>query len=83
MTEILVGVQTTEGADGKTHQFSYYRLEDGRGYGICIRDGSGGVAMAPGVTTRRRKIDALLRRMVRGAVSPASMRDVVEDWLAE
>ena len=29
------------------------------------------------------KIDALLRRMVRGAVSPASMRDVVEDWLAE
>ena len=32
---------------------------------------------------RRRKIDALLRRMVRGAVSPASMRDVVEDWLAE
>lgn len=37
--------------------------------------------MVPGITTRRRRIDALLEKLVRFAVSPVCARDVVEDWL--
>lgn len=83
MMETLVAVQTVEGQDGKVYQFSYYRIENGKEYGVCIRDQDGAVAMAPGVTTRRRSINSLLRSMIRGSVSPATMVDVVEDWLVK
>lgn len=81
MFETLIAVQTVKGEDGEVHNFSYYRLEDEKCYGVCIKDQAGAMAMIPNVTTKRRRIDALLRKMIRGCVSPVSMRDVVEDWL--
>lgn len=79
--ETLIAVQTVEGQDGKVYRFSYYRIENGKEYGVCIRDQDGAVSMVPGVTTKRRHINSLLRYMIRGTVSPSTMVDVVEDWL--
>ena len=83
MTETLIGVQKVLDENGKIYQFSYYRMDSGKDYGVCIRDQEGSMAMAPGVTTQRRRINALLRRLMRGGVSPTALGDVLEDWLAE
>lgn len=83
MRETLVGVQSVLDETGRQYQFSYYRMDSGKDYGVCIRDQDGAVAMAPGVTTRRRRVDALLRKLMRGSVSPAGLEDVLADWLAE
>ena len=56
MTETLIGVQKVLDENGKMYQFSYYRMDSGKDYGVCIRDQEGSMAMAPGVTTQRRRI---------------------------
>ena len=66
---------------GTVYQFSYYRLQEDKDYGICIQDNNGAIAIAPKVTRNRRQINTLLRLLIRGRVSPASLVDVVEDWL--
>ena len=81
MKEILFAVKEIQDGNGILHRFSYSRLEDPEGYGLCVKSGQGGTAMVPGITTRRRRIDALLEKLVRFAVSPVCARDVVEDWL--
>ena len=81
MREILIAVQIVSDEQGRIHKFSYYRLEEGKCYGVCIRDHTGAVAMLSDVTPSKRKINALLRRLIRGMVSPVGMMDVVEDWL--
>ena len=48
----------------------------------CVKSGQGGTAVVPGITMRRSRIDALLGKLIRFAVSPVCARDVVEDWLA-
>lgn len=70
MKEILVAVKEIQDGNGILHRFSYYRLEDPEGYGVCVKSGQGGTAMVPGITTRRRRIDALLEKLFRFAVSP-------------
>ena len=37
--------------------------------------------MIPNITVSISRIDALVDRMLRNTVSPASARDVVDDWL--
>ena len=81
MRETLVAVQTVNDERGNRYEFSYYRLEEGNSYGICIRDRNGGSAMVPDLTVSKRKVNALLKRMIRGAVSPVGMQDIIEDWL--
>lgn len=81
MRETLIAVQTVTDEEGNVYEFSYYRLEEGKRYGVCIRDKRGGVSMVPDLTESRRAVNALLRRLIRGTVSPVGMLDVVEDWL--
>ena len=38
-------------------------------------------AEVPDITTSREKIDRLLSALIRGAVTPVSLREVVEDFL--
>ena len=80
--EILIAEKEVTGRAGTPHRFSYYRLEDAKGYGVCVKSGQGGTAVVPGITMRRSRIDALLGKLIRFAVSPVCARDVVEDWLA-
>nr|WP_326185715.1 DUF6514 family protein [uncultured Oscillibacter sp.] len=62
----------------------YYLLAEGvksgrRRYGVLVE--GGGRQAIPAVTTSRRRVQALLELLIRGRVTPAAARDVVEDWL--
>ncbi len=65
----------------------YYELlaEDWNGdaecYGLRVRRG-GEMEEIAGLTVSQRRIQGLLESLVRGAVTPAALRDVVEDWIA-
>lgn len=50
-------------------------------YGLRIRRG-GETAEIAGLTVSQRRIQELLESLVRGAVTPVVLRDVVEDWMA-
>lgn len=51
-------------------------------YGAAIRSRkSGERAEVPHITVSIPRIDELMERLVRNQVSPAHLRDVVEDWL--
>ena len=49
-------------------------------YGLRVRCGED-TAEARDLTTSQRRIQELLDALVRGAVTPITTRDVVEDWL--
>ena len=52
-------------------------------YGVRVAEGNGGeTAAVPNITTSTRRIDELMELLVRGGVTPSTLRDVVEDWLA-
>ena len=51
-------------------------------YGICVESGGERTAI-PGITVSQTGILSLLSRLMRGGVTPAAARDVVEDWLLE
>lgn len=64
----------------------YYLLADRRNggrrmYGVLVESG-GDRAVLRSVTPSRRRVEALLALLVRGRVTPATARDVVEDWLS-
>ena len=61
----------------------YFMLTSGRDrYGILVEKGAERVEI-PSLAGSRRRVRELLDRMLRGAVTPVTVRDVVEDWLAE
>ncbi len=51
-----------------------------RMYGVLV-EGGGDRALIPSVAPSRRRVQALLTLMIQGRVTPATARDVVEDWL--
>ena len=51
-------------------------------YGIRIESAEG-CAVAEDLSTDRRAVAALRRRMRKGRLSPLHLQDVVEDWLNE
>lgn len=53
----------------------------GENYGVRL-DGFGQTAAISGVTVFQDRALSLLEKLHRGAVTPAGLRDVVEDWLA-
>ena len=50
-------------------------------YSVLVEKGGERTAI-PALDTSRERVRELLDRMVRGAVTPVSARDVAEDWLA-
>lgn len=54
--------------------------EMGENYGFQIRY-AGETATVPRITSSQRYIQSLLGALVRGCVTPATAREVVEDWL--
>ena len=88
MRELFVETRTAVGEDGRLHSFDYYvvigEMEVGgrfacESYGVAEQGGD--IAVIPNITVSISRIDALVDRMLRNTVSPASARDVVDDWL--
>lgn len=50
-------------------------------YGMKIAEQGGETAMAPNVTCSAARIDELSDLLLRNAVTPAALHDVLSDWL--
>ena len=87
--EILVDTRRLTDAQGRVREYSYFVLvgEMGVGnfsceaYGVMIRETGGESAALPGLTVSAARIDELAGLLVRGGVTPGTLRDVVDDWL--
>ncbi len=92
MRELFVGSCSELGEDGVAYHFAYYiligEMEVGSGfacesYGVKIVDTSHPeqMALAPNITVSVSRIDELMELLTRNLVTPASLSDVVADWL--
>ena len=90
MREMFVGTREEQGEDGRAVRCDYYVLIDQmevggsfacESYGVSIAAPDGERVDLPNITTSAARIDELMELLTRNAVTPASLRDVVEDWL--
>lgn len=90
MREMFVGSRSEQGEGGSVVECSYYILIDQmevggsfacESYGVGVATRDGGRVDLPNITTSAARIDELIELLTRNAVTPASLRDVVEDWL--
>ncbi|MEQ2442860.1 DUF6514 family protein [Pseudoflavonifractor sp. CLA-AP-H29] len=90
MREMFVGTREEQGEDGRAVRCDYYILIDQmevggsfacESYGVGIAESDGERVDLPNITTSAARIDELMELLTRNAVTPASLRDVVEDWL--
>ncbi|MEG0824392.1 MAG: DUF6514 family protein [Oscillospiraceae bacterium] len=90
MRELLVETASEEDELGEAHSYQYYILVDemevGRfaceSYGVKVSTAAGDqTAAVPHVTVSAGRIDALMQMLIRNAVTPTSLPDVVADWL--
>ncbi len=90
MRELLVCTKEAEDQAGEKRRYTYsiligemdvgaFRCES---YGVKIRDETTGrLAVVPDVTVKIPRIDELMDLLTRNTVTPAGLRDVIEDWL--
>ena len=89
MRELLVDDRRETGEDGREHRYRYYVLVGEmplgglacESYGVKVAGGDGEEASVPNITVSAARIDALLELLSRNGVSPAHLRDVIDDWL--
>lgn len=70
----------------RASQARYYLLEEEAekpgAYGVQI-EMEGEEASVRDLSPSRQRVEALAEALVRGAVTPVALRDVVDDWLLE
>ncbi len=90
MRELLVCSRRAQGQEGQEHRYTYSILIDEmdvgsfrcESYGVKIAESpTGALAVVPNVTVSIPRIDELMERLVRNVVTPAALKDVIEDWL--
>ncbi len=90
MRELPVGRREVADELGRLHTYEYAVLIGEapvsarmacESYGACIRDGEGRCSQVPNITLSAARIEELLELLVRNAVTPCTLLDVVEDWL--
>ncbi len=91
MRELLMERKTEPGQDGKPYTFDYYVLVDElrlgenlacESYGVKVAAAEGDdAASIPNITTSLGRIDELMELLTRNFVTPATLEDVVADWL--
>jgi hypothetical protein len=93
MKELFAAERTLTSPDGRPEMLFYSVLVDTPAdgttpeecYGVqIVRRGAGGkeTKALPNLTTSTRVIDELMEQLITGLVTPATLQDVVEDWLA-
>ena len=90
MRELVVCTKQVEGEEGDAVRYRYSILIDEmdvgpfscESYGVKIaQETTGPSAVVAHVTTSIPRIDELMELLTRNSVTPAGLRDVVEDWL--
>ena len=90
MRELFVDTAAVFDERGREHRYDYHIIVDEmnvgqfacESYGLRVREqGSGVFCAVPNITCSIPRIDELCAMAVRGSVTPATLRDVVEDWL--
>lgn len=80
MRSVFMGSRRLSG-EILTYHLLIEEVEDlGENYGVLL-EGFGQTAAVCGITVLQNRALALLEQLRHGAVTPASLRDVVEDWL--
>lgn len=91
MTETLAGKQIISDEQGTSHTLHYLLISQQipaghfffEEYGVKIEDVDRDSACIYPITHSRTRIDNLLSVLIRNAVTPATLPDVVEDWAKE
>ena len=89
MMEIKIASRTCPDELGHSRTFHYALTVDTveagafccENYGVRVWEEGGGTACIPGITTSALRIDELMTLLITHSVGPASLRDVVDDWL--
>lgn len=89
MEEIRIATRSVLDQTSRSRTFHYAlvveQVESGRftceDYGVKITEEGGESATVPGITTSAVRIDELLELLIRNRVGPASLHDVIADWL--
>lgn len=89
MKELKIASRTCRDPQGKPRTFHYALTVDTvegenfccENYGVRVWEEQGEEATIPGITTSAARIDELMTLLVDNQVGPASLRDVVDDWL--
>lgn len=89
MMEVKIASRTYPDQLGRPRTFHYALTVDTvdtgtfscENYGVRISDEQGDTVSIPGITTSALRIDELMTLLVDQGVGPASLRDVVDDWL--
>ena len=89
MRELLVDSRQETGEEGQTCGYRYYILVGEmpvggltcESYGVKIVGENGDQASVENLTIRTERIDRLMELLIRNAVSPVALRDVIDDWL--
>ena len=87
--KILLDTRRLTDAQGRVREYSYFSLVGEKcvgsfsceAYGVMIRETGGESAALPDLTVSPARIDELAGLLLRGGVTPVTLRDVVDDWL--
>ena len=91
MQNALIETAVCLDEQGIPHTFHYSLLSDRfhagsftfESYGVQVAEEGGDCVRLTGITHSRARMDELLALLIRHAVSPAGLYDVVEDWAKE
>ncbi len=90
MRELFLGTRAVTDTSGAPRRYDYSILIDDEGgapffcenYGLRVAEqGSGEECRVPNITCSISRIDELSELVVKGGVTPVTLRDVVADWL--
>jgi len=89
MRELFLDTVVLTDPTGAVRRFDYSiligEMDVGRysceSYGVKVAEQGGGQACVENITCSASRIDELSELLVRGAVTPAALEDVVADWL--
>ena len=82
MRRVLVGEARCRASQARYYLLEEVSEETGRSYGVEVHL-NGETAAAANLSPCRRRVEALARALVRGTVTPLTLRDIVDDWLLE
>lgn len=89
MREFIVDTRTCLDEEGRRRTFRYCIVVDDiqsqglcmENYGVMVTEEGGDSTLVRGITPCRARIDALAALLARNLVAPASLPDVIQDWL--